>query len=559
MTQSRRRWSMMCGRRNRMARVCCAVAAVLLSQGSLLAVVAKDTFEPPVDYYNSATATGGALLKTQLQSIISVMDPVTYGELRYTAPYTDPDPAVPGNILSVYSRTSMPGTWVENNTNWNREHTWPQSRLGASASNGTANIASDEFSIRPAKASENSGRGNASYGNPYGTNGGAPLLQNSLFYPGNADAGDVARGAFYMATRYAGTLTLVSGTGVTSNEEMGNLPDLLDYHYADTPDRFERYRVHAVYGLAGEDSPAIYNPSPQNNRNPYVDHPEWVWAVFGGGNNNSRLSVNTPSTDGSSSVTFTGNTFWVGSAPTALTRTVTITKAGSNPTYFSVDTGTGITSSMTGRFNAFRATDTTKNITVSYTPDTSTPGLKSSSVIIDNLDITSAGTGTGSLDGNDTITLSATVLARSNASFSLASDTNSLNLFVGAGLIGSTMTRTVTLYNFNSVPGFTAALDGSSSTFSGSAAFSSNYSATACTNIAAGSSYTFTISYTPTSGGMSTGVFTINSTDAKTLSGFIAGAPLTINVSGFGFATVPEPVGLAGPLVLAVMLRRGKR
>src|SRR4030095_9858046 len=103
---------------------------------------------------------------------------------------------------------------------WTPEHAWPQSKLGVSASNDTANRASDLFEVYPANSHTNSSRGNSSYGE---TNDG-------FFYPGDADRGDVARGLFFMATRYgfsqaAGNLTLVAGQGGTN--AIGDLPTLM--------------------------------------------------------------------------------------------------------------------------------------------------------------------------------------------------------------------------------------------------------------------------------------------------------------------------------------------
>ena len=92
---------------------------------------------------------------------------------------------------------------------WNREHIWPQSLLGASTSNGTANIASDQFNLRPADDGINSTRGNDPYG--LDTTTGSYGAVGSYFYPGDADAGDVARSQFYMATRYS-QLSLVDSS-----------------------------------------------------------------------------------------------------------------------------------------------------------------------------------------------------------------------------------------------------------------------------------------------------------------------------------------------------------
>ena len=46
-------------------------------------------YDPPVNYYISATGTG-ATLKTQLRTIISSMQGVNYGDARYSAPIPMP-------------------------------------------------------------------------------------------------------------------------------------------------------------------------------------------------------------------------------------------------------------------------------------------------------------------------------------------------------------------------------------------------------------------------------------------------------------------------------------
>ena len=218
--------------------------------------VAWADYDPPTTYYNSAIGIG-ATLKSQLQSITSSMTGVNYGDARYSAIYTDANPNVAGNILLIYNRASVSATWDSGST-WNREHIWPVSRLGVSSpSNSTTNLASDQFNLRPANPSVNSSRGNTPFGLDSTT--GNYGHQGSYYYPGDADAGDVARAQFYMATRYS-QLTLTDGS--PSGTQMGDLSSLINYHFRDVPDDFERRRNHAIYGLAGENSPESTIPMP---------------------------------------------------------------------------------------------------------------------------------------------------------------------------------------------------------------------------------------------------------------------------------------------------------
>jgi endonuclease I len=503
-------------------------------------------YDPPVNYYNTATGTGSTL-KTQLRTIISVMDGVTYGDARYSTPYTDPDPNVPGNILLIYNRASLDGDWDNVNLPWNREHIWPESRLGASASNGTANIASDQFNLRPCDTDINANRGNSPFGNDTAT--GNYGYVGSNWYPSDADAGDVARAQFYMATRYS-TLSLVDSN--PSGTQMGDLSSLINFHFRDVPDSFERRRNHAIYGLAGDGAPAITNPYRQENRNPFVDHPEWVWSVFVDQQNDSQLYVGgAPGADGGSNHNLNlGSVIVGGSVPAA--QNVTLTKAGLDGTYYEVATSGLATSSVLGRLNAFpviTSGTSSKVLTVGLNTNTSTAGQKTGTVTVNNLDITTAGgAGRGANDGNDTINVSLDVLAHANPSFSLASDENSLSYDFGTVTLGASVPAIdFDIANLASVAGYTAKLDLDSIVSAGDfAKFDTDLAAfTGANALAAGESSFFFATIDTSTEGVFTASYTLNFSD-ENLSGAANLGSLTLNLTGTVEAAVIETADFDG-------------
>src|SRR6185312_9542815 len=87
----------------------------------------------------------------------------------------------------------------------------------------------------------------------------------------------------------------------------GDKNSLLHWNYMSGVDNFERRRNQLIYGSSGDlTNHALNSNYYQGNRNPYIDHPEYVWAVFGGGNNNSRIYVGASEpSDGTSSTTVT--------------------------------------------------------------------------------------------------------------------------------------------------------------------------------------------------------------------------------------------------------------
>jgi hypothetical protein len=127
---------------------------------------------------------------------------------------------------------------------------------------------------------------------------------------------------------------------------------------------------------------------------------------------------------------------------------VTLTKDGVDGTYYSVTATGQATSSVTGRYNAFTMDNTgNRSIPVGLNTSTTTAGVKSGAVTVDNLDVTTqGGAGRGVNDANDVINMSLTVLESSNSSFS-STDTNSLTLDLGDVHVGDTATRAFSIFN----------------------------------------------------------------------------------------------------------------
>ncbi len=516
-----------------LSRIRLAACVVCLLVLSLSRQAAAAPYDPPATYYNSATGTG-ATLETQLRSIISNMTGVNYGDARFSAPFTDADPQVPGNILLIYNRASVDGTWSTSPLIWNREHIWPVSRLGvATPSNGTTNIASDQFNLRPADEGINSDRGSDPFGLDSSTGSHGPV--GSFWYPGDADAGDVARAQFYMATRYT-SLTLTDS--FPSGTQMGDLSSLLAYHYRDVPDDFERRRNHAIYGLAGDGAPALPNPHRQENRNPYVDHPEYAWSVFKNQQNDSQLYVGaSPNANGSSTTNLNLGSVLVGAAvPSA--QNVTLHKNGLDGTYYEVTASGAATSSITGRYNSFEIITSgsdSKNLSVGLNTTTTMAGLRTGSVTINNLDITTGGgAGRGANDANDVIDVSLSVLDHANPSFSLSSDINSLALDFGTVTLGSTVpTMNFDLANLVSTAGFTAGLDLDSILPAGdSGVLSTNLATfTGGSALDAGMFSTFTAMLDTSAVGIFAASYTLNFSD-ENLAGAMGLGSLTLSLTG---------------------------
>lgn len=521
-----------------------ALGTVCLILLSLSRQAAGGAYDPPATYYNSATGTG-ATLKSQLNNIIDGHSTFSYNDLRSILQITDADPQNPGHMILVYNGESLnvaainPGGPIpgwDNADTWNREHTWPQSR----GLNGTgAPDGSDLHHVRPSRTSINSDRGETNFGGAFGqafgevTDGGV-----TYWYPGDADAGAIARAQFYMAVRYdgvdSGTEDLELGVGNVPNvsgsadppPQLGNLTRLLEWHYQAVPEDFELRRHQIIFD------------DYQHNRNPFIDHPEYVWSVFVDQQNDSQLYVGAaPNANGSSSLNVDLGSVLVGAAVPGA-QNVTLHKNGLDGTYYEVTSSGSATSSVSGRFNAFEILTSgtgSRNLSVGLNTTTTSAGLRSGAININNLDITTAGgSGRGANDANDTINVSLSVLDHANPSFSLGSDLNTLALDFGTVTLGSTVpTLNFDLANLVSTAGFTAGLDLDSILPAGDSGVLSTDLATftGASALGAGMSSTFTAMLDTAAVGMFAASYTLSFSD-ENLAGAMGLGSLTLSLTG---------------------------
>ncbi len=243
---------------------------IIIEDTILYAVWELDEEKPVVlPYYESINVTSGKDFYNQLTELITVNRNITYGEVRYLLEKSDLDPKNPGWLRGMYDQKLIKPKWDAGAT-WDREHVWPQSKLDSSASNSVRNSASDPHNLRAINPSTNSSRSNRLFvaaNAPYQVVN--SLVNSNGYYPSDIDKGDVARILLFMAVRYSGTLSLtsVSSTGSTSNNQFGDLSILYEWHLADPVDELELNRNQIIY-------------KDQGNRNPFIDNPSWFRIVW---------------------------------------------------------------------------------------------------------------------------------------------------------------------------------------------------------------------------------------------------------------------------------------
>jgi endonuclease I len=256
--------------------VALATAAVLvgLTTPALTATpAAATTTAYDSTYYKNAVGKTGTSLKSSLHTIISSQNKLSYSALWEALKVTDQDPANSSNVKLLYSGISRSKTLNGGDVgDWNREHVWAISHGDLTTSTGPG---TDLHHIRPEDVQVNGIRGNKDFDNGGSgfTNSGGSLTDSNSFEPRDAVKGDVARMIFYMIVRYEGGdgwADLEGNDSVSngSNPYMGRLSVLKQWNDEDPPDAFEERRNQVIYDTY------------QKNRNPFIDHPEWVEAIW---------------------------------------------------------------------------------------------------------------------------------------------------------------------------------------------------------------------------------------------------------------------------------------
>ncbi|MFJ1898926.1 endonuclease I family protein [Streptomyces sp. NPDC088115] len=224
-------------------------------------------------YYQDALGKTGTALKGALHTIISDQSKLTYSQVWDALKDTDEDPSNSSNVILLYSGISEPKSDNGGGTGqWNREHVWAKSHgdFGTATGPGT-----DIHHLRPEDVSVNSVRGNKDFDNGGSEVSGAPgnYTDSDSFEPRDAVKGDVARMILYMAVRYEGddSFADLEPNDQVSNgsaPNIGKLSVLKAWSQEDPPDTFEKRRNDVIFDQY------------QHNRNPFVDHPEWVDAIW---------------------------------------------------------------------------------------------------------------------------------------------------------------------------------------------------------------------------------------------------------------------------------------
>ena len=222
--------------------------------------VAKFISAKAADYYTSTyeelsalagsddnTAKGTALYNALNTMAVSQQKTLTtYDGLRDLYGYTDCVLGDTTKLSLFYMGNLVDSTW-DGGTTYNREHTWPKSKLTNEQSNDGADI----MQIRPSDPSCNSSRGNTAYG------------ESSNYYdPGVSVRGDVARIVLYMYVRWGNENTLWGTTGVFESLDV-----LLKWNAADPVDTWEMGRNDSIQSITGA-------------RNMFVDYPELAYDLF---------------------------------------------------------------------------------------------------------------------------------------------------------------------------------------------------------------------------------------------------------------------------------------
>jgi endonuclease I len=244
--------------------------------------------QPPAGYYNSASGLTGRALQQALHDIIDNHTVISYDNLITCFQTTD---VRPGNVVwdmysdkpggtpdyvYTYGAGQECGNYNSEADCYNREHSFPKSWF-----NDASPMYSDLFHLYPTDGYVNNRRSNYPFGETdspsWTSTNGSKVGPSSwsgytgvVFEPIDEYKGDFARTFFYMATRYYGEDGSWPGSDMTTGAQPKPwaLTMLLAWHRADPVSIKEINRNNEVYKY-------------QDNRNPFIDDPQFVEKLWG--------------------------------------------------------------------------------------------------------------------------------------------------------------------------------------------------------------------------------------------------------------------------------------
>ena len=254
----------------------------------------------PTGYYVTAQGLSGYALKTELYNIIKDHNAQGYSAIWnfYDSSARDKYFENDNSILDMYSEkpngsdsynytavSDQCGNYSGEGGCYNREHSFPKSWFG-----GTIEpMNSDVHHIYATDGYVNSKRSNFPFGEvasaSFTSTNGSKLgsaasslnYSGTVFEPIDEFKGDFARAYFYMATRYENVIGTWQTKTTSSNAVLNGSSNqvfeswvvamLLNWHNSDPVSQMEIDRNQAAFEFQG-------------NRNPYIDHPEFVEMIW---------------------------------------------------------------------------------------------------------------------------------------------------------------------------------------------------------------------------------------------------------------------------------------
>lgn len=236
----------------------------------------KASSQMPADYYRAAEGQQGQGLLRALANTVARHKELGYDRARDVM-FSEVDDLDNDNVVECdytdrqLENVSDRNSAYRNGKGFNAEHTWPQSKGAVDAAKA------DLHHLFPADMGLNARRGSYPFGevqtpsfvtpeadgqgehSRLGTNAAGKIV----FEPRPSERGNVARALLYFYACYAVQPTAVK---VSLDNYRVELPVILKWHQQDPVDAAERARNDAVYAV-------------QKNRNPFVDHPEFVGTI----------------------------------------------------------------------------------------------------------------------------------------------------------------------------------------------------------------------------------------------------------------------------------------